>query len=163
MVFIITLLIIILIISYLLFAKIYFLRAPKRIIPKGKNIISPANGKIVSILKVPVNNNIKIRKGLIGKISTLSKFLGKKEGVMVSIMMNINNIHVQRAPVSGKVVSIKHNPGKFVNAVKDAEKMRWIENENIETIINNKEIGKVKIIQIAGLLARRCVSLVKPN
>ncbi len=82
---------------------------------------------------------------------------------MVSIMMNINNIHVQRAPVSGKVVSIKHNPGKFVNAVKDAEKMRWIENENIETIINNKEIGKVKIIQIAGLLARRCVSLVKPN
>lgn len=150
-------------ISYLYFTKIYFLRSPVRLIPQGKNIVAPANGKIVAITNIDKNlDNLKIRKGLIGKIKTLTHFL-KKDGIMISIMMNVHNVHVQRSPVTGVIKSIKHNPGKFLNAVKDADKLEWLVNENIETIIENKYLGKIKVIQIAGFLARRCESYLKIN
>jgi phosphatidylserine decarboxylase len=153
----------IILILYLLFAKVYFLRDPVRTVPTGNKIISPANGQIVAITKIDKNlDSLKIRKGLIGKIRTMTKFI-KTDAVMVSIMMNIHNVHVQRVPIDGKVISVKHNKGKFLNAVKDADNLEWLANENIETIIENKEIGKVKVIQIAGLLARRCVSSLKAN
>ena len=49
-----------------------FYRDPKRKIPQGSNIVSPADGKIIRILKVKNNNKndkIRISKGLLGKIS----------------------------------------------------------------------------------------------
>lgn len=155
---------ILLIIFIFIFIKYIFLREPKRQIPKGNNIISPANGKIISIKKIDKNlDNLEIKKGHLGKIKTLTNFLKNQEAVMISIMMNLQNIHIQKSPLDAKVISTKYNKGKFNNAVFNAKEMNWLENENLETIIENKEIGQIKIIQIAGLLARRCVTFLKPN
>ena len=156
--------ILVLIMLYYYFTRVLFLRDPKRTIPTGRTIISPADGKIVAITKIDQNiDNLKISKGLIGKIKTMTEFLGEKEGIMVSIMMNVHNIHVQRVPIDGVVTEVKPIPGKLINVVKNAEKMEWLVNEKIETTIRNKEIGKIKVIQIAGFFAKRCVSSLRKD
>jgi len=113
---------------------IIFFRDPDRII--GEGITSCADGKIREIIK---KNDKDVKKCY-----------------FVSIFMNINNVHVNRMPLDGKVISIKHLKGSHVPAFKkESEK-----NERVITIINTK-IGKMKIVQIAGTVARRIIPYIK--
>ncbi len=144
---------IVLIIFSLLFYKFIFLRDPKRKIPSGNNIVSPADGKIINIVKIK-KGNLKIKKGF-GKV--LSNTL--TESYLISIFMSLFNVHINRAPIDGEIPSIKHNKGKFFMAF-NVEKS--LLNENNEIIMKTK-IGKIKIIQIAGFLARRIQCFVKKN
>ena len=137
---------------------INFYRDPKRKIPPGNNVVSPADGKIINILKIN-KNKVRIKKGLTGKIETLTEDIAK-ECYAVSIFMSPFDVHVNRAPIDGEVVSIKHEKGKFFAAY-DIEKS--LSNEKNEIIIRNEEIGKIKVIQIAGFLARRIICSVKKN
>ena len=133
-----------------------FYRDPKRTIPKGNNIVAPADGKVINIVKV--KNNAKIRKGLLGKIHTLTNDIAK-ECYVVSIFMSPLDAHINRSPIDGVVKSIKHSKGSFFRA-DDIEKS--LENEKNEIIIQNKAM-KVKVIQIAGFVARRIICNVKVN
>src|SRR3989344_6768973 len=153
----IILIIIIIAISIILFL-INFYRDPKRDIPKGNNIVSPADGKIISILRIS-KNKATIKKGLIGKIETLTQDIAK-ECHVISIFMNPFDVHVNRAPMEGRIVSVKHEKGKFFAAY-DIEKS--LSNEKNEIIIENKKIGRIKVIQIAGFLARRIICSAKKN
>ena len=153
----------ILMIGFFVFWRFYFLRDPDRKIPEGKNIISPADGKVIKIVdlsSVDKNGEIKIRKGLIGKIKTLVDDVDKK-GYLITIMMNIQNVHIQRASVEGNVIDVKYSSGKFLNAVFGDSFENGLSNEKNEILIKNKIIGNVKVIQIAGLLARRIECFVK--
>jgi len=137
-----------------LFWKLWFCRKPARIVPNGNVIVSPANGKIVKILEFD-EEKLTIKKGKWGKISTLVKDVAK-EGTFVSIMMTPLNVHFQRAPFDAKVISKKYVPGTFVDAVKDAAGMKaTLENEHNEILFELKNGLKIKVIQIAGFLARR--------
>ena len=136
---------------------INFYKDPKRIIPKGNSIVAPADGRIISIIDTS-SNSIKIKKGLIGKIRTLTRDISK-ECYVVSIFMSPLDAHINRSPIDGIVKSIKHVQGKFFKAY-DLEKS--FENEKNEIIIENKNL-KVKVIQIAGFLARRILCHVKVN
>ena len=149
--------IILLILLSLLFYKFIFLRNPERKIPSGKNIVSPADGRVILIQKFS-NKEIKINKGFVGKIKTLTSDIADK-GYIVSIFMNLFNVHVNRSPINGKIISLKHTKGKFYNAA-DIEKS--LLNEKNELIIENKEL-KIKVIQIAGLVARRIICFKKEN
>ena len=153
----IILIIIVIALSIILFL-INFYRDPKRDIPKGNNIVSPADGKIISILRIS-KNKATIKKGLIGKIETLTQDIAK-ECHVISIFMNPFDVHVNRAPMEGRIVSVKHEKGKFFAAY-DIEKS--LRNEKNEIIITNKKIGKIKVIQIAGFLARRIICTVNQN
>ncbi len=129
-----------------------FYKDPKRKIPLGNSIVSPADGKIIRILKTK-NNRIKVDKGLLGKIETLTKDVAK-ECYVISIFMSPFDVHINRAPIEGKIESIKHEKGRYFAAF-DLKKS--LMNEKNEIIITNKKIGKIKLIQIAGFLARRIV------
>ncbi len=72
----------------------------------------------------------------------------------VSIFMNVFDVHVNRAPVSGRVVAVRYNPGKFL--VASAEKAS-LENEQNGVTIETPEGKRVVYVQIAGLVARRIV------
>ncbi|MBW2988729.1 phosphatidylserine decarboxylase [Candidatus Woesearchaeota archaeon] len=137
-----------------LFYKLVFLRDPKRKVPQGKNIVSPADGKIIRIIKLKDAESLRIKKGLIGKIRA-SAPANCKDGFLISIMMNIFDVHVQRAPLEGSVTEVRHTKGGFKNAVYGNKFENCLENERNEITIENKEIGKIKVIQIAGLVARR--------
>lgn len=143
----------------LLFWKYYFLRDPSRKITSGNNIISPADGKVLEILKFDGSKKdlgiTKIRKGYLGKIKTTLKDVTNK-GYIVSIFMSPLDVHVNRAPLQGKIIYQKHVKGKFHVAY---DFWKSLENEKNEIVIEGKT--KVKMIQIAGALARRIESFVK--
>ena len=114
----------------------FFFRDPDLTINEDKDfILSPCNGTVMDVL---TNEN------------------GQTE---VRVFMSVFNVHLQRSPISGVVKSVEHKAGKFLKAhLPEA----YIENEqNVITIEN--ESGTYVVKQIAGILARRCVSWVKPG
>jgi phosphatidylserine decarboxylase len=119
--------------SFLLVFSLNFFRDPDRKIPKGKNIIiSPADGKVTNIQKV---DDIDV-----GKDATL-----------ISIFLNVFSVHINRIPLDGKVISVKRKSGQFVSAYHhDASDV----NEQVTTILDTS-LGKIKVKQIAGIIARR--------
>ncbi len=138
----------------LLFWRLYFLRDPVRTIPDGNNIVSPADGRIITVMEIS-KESLDIDKGLFGRISTLAGDV-KSAHYLVSIFMSLMDVHVQRAPVSGKIVSVSHTKGKFFAA----DSMRALLNEKNEILIDGLN-GNLKVIQIAGFLARRIECFVK--
>lgn len=115
----------------------FFFRDPDRYIPDQQNaVVSPADGKIVLAEKVDKN-----------------PFLDG-ETIKVSIFMNVFNVHVNRAPYSGKVETIKYHPGKFFSANLDKASA---DNERNALILDIEEGKRICFVQIAGLIARRII------
>jgi phosphatidylserine decarboxylase len=115
---------------------LYFFRDPDRAIPDGLVAVSPADGKVVSIK---------------GETPSTTR---------VSIFLNIFDVHVNRAPVSGSVAQVRYQTGKFLVASREAASS---ENEqNTVTLIEN-DGTQVVFAQIAGLIARRIVFRKKPG
>ena len=79
----------------------------------------------------------------------------KSESIKVSIFMNVFNVHVNRAPISGRIEYYHYNPGKFISAFKDKASL---DNEQVSIGIHWEEDGKKVLLKlIAGLIARRIV------
>ena len=125
--------------SLLLVFSLNFFRDPDRKIPEGENIIiSPADGKVTTV--------ITINDPDVGENSKL-----------VSIFLNVFNVHANRVPISGEVISVSHKDGQFVSAFRhDAVDV----NEQTITLLDTS-IGVVKVKQIAGLIARRILCYAK--
>ncbi len=145
-----------LLLLFLLFWWFWFLRDPERIIPKGNNIVSPADGKINKIIKSD-EEDLTIDKGIMGKIDTLAKEVSK-DYYLINIVMTPFDVHIQRSPIKGEIIKTKHVRGKFKNAM---QKGMCIENERNEILISGER--KIKVLQIAGVLARRIECFVKKN
>lgn len=78
----------------------------------------------------------------------------------VSIFLSLLDAHVQRAPLAGEVVAVKHRPGLFGSAELAAASA---DNERNSVVIRSPEGVEVIAVQIAGLLARRIVCTVTPG
>jgi phosphatidylserine decarboxylase len=139
----------------IIFYFLVFKRNPSIHIDEG--IISPTHGKIVNITKS--TKKAEIPKGMLGKVHTLTKDVAK-ECYIISIMMTPLDVHFQYAPIKGKVTSIQYQKGTFTNAV-SANTLAILKNENNQILIEGKT--KAKVIQIAGVLARRIHCYVKKN
>lgn len=118
---------------------IYFYRDPQRITPLDDNlVISSADGKVSSVgLSVP----------------PVELDLGSEPMLRICVFMNVFSVHINRAPVRGKIMMINHRPGKFLNAELDKASS---ENERNSVVIDSVH-GPVATVQIAGLVARRIV------
>jgi phosphatidylserine decarboxylase len=131
--FLVLIIFIIVIILFLFF--LIFFREPERNIPSGKYIIvAPADGKVVQIKKLDDPDT--------GDKST-----------QISIFMSVFNVHINWVPVEGKVLAVNYRKGSFLNAL---DHKASDENERT-TIILDSGFGKIKVRQIAGLLARRII------
>ena len=114
-----------------------FFRNPKREIPDTKNaIVSPADGTIIDVITCREE-----------------RFL-KAEALKVSIFMSVLDVHLNRAPVAGKVIEKSYNPGRFLVASKEKASLL---NEQTALILETEDRVKILLIQIAGLVARRIV------
>jgi len=147
--------------SFLFFWKVFFLRNPDRNIPTTKDIVlSPADGKIIEIHEY-TKSEVSLLKGdkrYRGLIKTITEDVAP-HGFLVSIFMSPLDVHMNRSPIDGTIHSVKHSKGRFL-AVNSFES--GLVNEKTEIVIRNKHIS-VKMIQIAGFLARRIVTHVKPG
>lgn len=115
-----------------------FFRDPDRAVPgEAGVVVSPADGRIVAVEAAASTD--------LAPHQTFSR---------VSIFMSPLNVHVNRVPVSGEVVAIRHTPGRFAAAYAP-EASR--ENERNEVVIRDDADRTVVFAQIAGMLARRIV------
>ncbi|MCQ2913571.1 MAG: phosphatidylserine decarboxylase [Alphaproteobacteria bacterium] len=124
----------------------YFFRDPKRAIPQGESLVlSPADGTVSKIEEMVPPSELE---------------LGTEPMTRISIFMSVFNVHVNRAPMAGKILTVNHIPGAFVNVSLDKE------SENNERTLLSMETTKgtkIAFVQIAGLVARRIVTQVKPG
>ena len=124
----------------------YFFRDPKRTIPvRDGLLVSPADGVISLIEKTMPPPELDIEK---------------EELTRISVFMNVFNCHVNRSPIAGKVMEINYRPGKFFNASLDKAS---VDNERNSLVLQIPDGRQIVVVQIAGLVARRIVSFVKPK
>jgi phosphatidylserine decarboxylase len=115
----------------------YFFRDPPRVTPIGDGIvISPADGRISLVVNA---------------VPPPQLALGTAPLPRVSVFMSVFDCHVNRAPVSGRVERIVYTPGKFLNA--DLDKAS--EDNERNALVLASDAGRVGVVQIAGLIARR--------
>ena len=124
---------------------IQFFRDPPRAVPVDPHaILSPADGRIVKVEKAhdPYAN---------------------REALLISVFMNVFNVHSNRSSVDGQIKSVQYFPGLFVNA--DLDKAST-ENERNAVVIDAQITGAthtVTLVQVAGLIARRILCYVQPG
>jgi phosphatidylserine decarboxylase len=123
----------------------YFFRDPDPMTPTGANlVIAPGHGKVDAI-----------------DTTTEPDFMGG-ECQRISIFLSVFDIHVQNAPVTGRIAYFKHMPGLYLNAL-SADSAKF--NENVLIGIDSVEPRgeKIGVRLIAGLIARRIVPWISQN
>jgi phosphatidylserine decarboxylase len=111
----------------------YFFRSPQRTIPSDPSlVVSPADGHVVEIV---------------------DELFDSKMGHRISIFLAVWDVHVQRAPVAGRIARVVYRPGKFYAAMRSAASGKNEQN----VIYMETEKGALVFKQIAGAIARRVI------
>ncbi len=130
------------IILFILFLIIlYFFRDPDRIIPNEEGILSPADGKIISIEK-----------------SKDSEFT-ENEMTRICIFLSIFDAHIARSPIKSSVIETRYFPGEF----HFANSIKAIENERLCVHLKSNLNENFVLILYAGFIARRIVSYINTS
>jgi phosphatidylserine decarboxylase len=110
---------------------LYFFRDPERVGPADPAVVvSPADGRVMEIVDEP---------------------LGSRAGRRISIFLAVWDVHVNRAPVAGRISSLEYRPGHFYAAMRSRASA-----ENEQNVIHlSTERGEIVFKQIAGWIARR--------
>jgi len=117
----------------------YFFRDPERVVPTDPGlVVSPADGHVVEIVDEEFESRM---------------------GHRVSIFLSIWDVHVQRAPVGGRIAKVAYHPGKFYGAYRAAASR---ENEQNMIYIDTPK-GTLVFKQIAGAIARRVICWKQPG
>jgi phosphatidylserine decarboxylase len=111
----------------------FFFRDPKRVPPNDPDVVvSPADGRVTRV------------ESPSGQVNAPT---------LISIFLSPLDVHINRAPIPGKIVNVVYSPGKFLMATN--EKASLVNEQNALTIQGEKITVVCK--QIAGILARRIV------
>ncbi len=118
---------------------VQFFRDPPRPIPQDADaVLSPADGRIVKVEKV-------------------RDPYADRDALLISVFMNVFNVHSNRASVDGQVTLVNYFPGRFVNA--DLDKASTENERNAVVIASGRHT--VTLVQVAGLIARRILCYTK--
>ena len=110
---------------------LYFFRDPERAVPADPAaVVSPADGRVMEIVDEP---------------------LGSHAGQRISIFLAVWDVHVNRAPLAGRIDKMEYRPGRFLAAMRSRASA---ENEQ-NVIYLSTERGEIVFKQIAGWIARR--------
>jgi phosphatidylserine decarboxylase len=113
-----------------------FFRDPERRVPRDSRLVlAPADGKVTRVER------------------------GEDGSLRVSIFLSVLDVHLNRAPVAGRVEAVRYRPGRLLpaNLARSAD-----DNEQNELRIDST-YGPVRVVQIAGIIARRIVCRVQPG
>lgn len=122
---------------------VYFFRDPPRVTPVRDGIVvSPADGRISLIANAVPPRELE---------------LGERPLPRISVFMSVFDCHVNRAPAAGRIERIVYRAGKFLSA--DLDKASE-DNERNGVVIATAN-GRIGVVQIAGLVARRILCFVR--
>lgn len=122
-----------------------FFRDPPRRVPQEPGlVVSPADGKVAEVTRLEHD-----------------EFLGGP-AVRIGIFLSIFNVHINRAPIAGRVIALRYSPGRFLNALKPESAQ-----QNEHTFIGIEEGApphrRMVVRQISGAIARRIVCDLRPG
>ncbi len=118
-----------------------FFRDPPRVVPLTKGlIVAPGDGRIVDITTVEPPDELGLEPG---------------ERVRIAIFLSVFDVHIQRAPIAGRIARYIYTPGRYTNAVNPNAGR---ENERKAMIIETADGTEIAVVQIAGWIARRIVT-----
>ncbi len=124
---------------------LWFFRDPNALTPTGTNlVVSPGHGK-VDVIDTTTDN----------------EFMGG-QCKRISIFLSVFDVHVQNAPVTGRVAYFKHTPGQYLSATK-SDCAQFNENVYIGVECVDPRDTKIGMRLIAGLIARRIIPWVAQN
>jgi len=120
-----------------------FFRDPIRVTAQRDGlVVAPADGRISMITDV---------------LPPAELGLGDRPLPRISIFMSVFNVHVNRSPVAGRIDRIAYRPGAFINAELD----KASEDNERNSLVISTSYGRIGVVQIAGLVARRIVCFVR--
>jgi len=123
---------------------LYFFRDPERVAPgRHSTVVAPADGRVVMVGQA---------------VPPAELGLGETPRWRVAIFLSVLDVHVNRAPIGGRVTRIAYRHGAFLNAAVDKASE---ENERNALAIRTTDGRDVAVVQIAGLIARRIVCTVR--
>jgi phosphatidylserine decarboxylase len=115
---------------------LFFFRDPERAVPQDPRLVlSPADGRVVKLAKAPEANPL------------------APGAWQVSIFLSVFDVHVNRAPIGGRIARVDYTRGEFLPAFDDKASLRNEQN----SVLVEREGARVAFKQIAGLIARRIV------
>jgi phosphatidylserine decarboxylase len=122
---------------------VYFFRDPWRVSPyRAGLVLSPADGRIIIVDEA---------------VPPPELGLGAAPMQRIAIFMSVFDVHVNRAPMAGRVARLAYTEGKFVNASFDKAS---VDNERMAIRLTTAQ-GDIGVTQIAGLIARRIVTTLR--
>jgi phosphatidylserine decarboxylase len=124
---------------------LWFYRDPRRTPPEGAGLVlAPADGKVVAIEEIDRDD-----------------FIGGR-ALLIGIFLSVFNVHINRSPMSVRVIGLSYRRGKFLNAMKPASAR---ENEQLAIRLEEHAPPHRRMIvrQIAGAVARRIVCWARPG
>jgi len=125
---------------FTLFA-LQFFRDPAREAPDGERLVlCPADGRIVCVEEAA------------------DPYADNRSALKISVFMNVFNVHSNRSPVDGEVLSLAYFAGKFFNASLDKASL---ENERNAMVLRTVDGQLVTAVQVAGLVAKRILCHVR--
>ncbi len=123
---------------------LYFFRDPERVAPPRHNaVVAPADGRVVMVGPA---------------VPPAELGLGAEPRCRVAIFLSVLDVHVNRAPIAGRITRIAYRHGAFLNAAVDKASE---ENERNALAIRTTDGRDLAVVQIAGLIARRIVCTVR--
>jgi phosphatidylserine decarboxylase len=126
-----------------------FFRDPLRVTPQGDGlVVSPADGLVTMIQEMTPPRELTVGE----------EGIPPEPAVRVSIFMSVFDVHINRAPIAGRVTRVVYIPGKFLNA--DLDKASE-DNERQHFVVESANGERIAFTQIAGLVARRIVKFAK--
>jgi phosphatidylserine decarboxylase len=125
-------------------AVFWFFRNPRRVPPQGEGLVlSPADGHVASIEEID------------------DDYVGGP-AVRIGIFLSVFDVHINRVPVSSRVIGVTYRPGKFLNAIRPRSAR---ENEQLTVRLEEDcpPYRRFVVCQIAGAIARRIVCWLRPG
>jgi phosphatidylserine decarboxylase len=121
----------------------FFFRDPVRVTPLAPGlVVAPGDGRVVEVDHA---------------VPPADLGLGPAPRPHVAIFLSVLDVHVNRAPVGGRIARIAYRPGAFINAELDKASE---DNERNGLVIETPR-GEVGVVQIAGFVARRIICSVR--
>lgn len=118
-----------------------FFRDPARVVPLAPGlVVAPGDGRVVEVRPVEPPAELGLES---------------VERVRIAIFLSVFDVHIQRAPVAGRILRYVYTPGGYANAISpDAGR----DNERKAMIVEMADGTEIAVVQIAGLVARRIVT-----
>jgi phosphatidylserine decarboxylase len=112
-----------------------FFRNPERVIPADPEaVVAPADGKVIAVGECELPDG--------------------RKGLRIGIFLSVFDVHVNRAPVAGRVVALARSGTDFLAAFNPAAASR---NVQLALDLETASGARVRVVQITGLIARRIV------